>query len=160
MHSLRRQEFCRLREFHESDGPVRKRLVAPTQLAPIFTLNLGCHAASGATAELSLLSRSTPRRALMPIATINPYSEQTLQLFEPLTPEQLNDKLELSATAFSRHRRTTFADRAVWMSRVGDILERDKERLARLITLEMGKPLIPAGHEIEKCALVCRYYAK
>ena len=96
----------------------------------------------------------------MPIATINPYSEQTLQQFEPLTPEQLNDKLELSATAFSRHRQTTFADRAVCMSRVGDILERDKERLARLITLEMGKPLIPAGHEIEKCALVCRYYAK
>jgi succinate-semialdehyde dehydrogenase/glutarate-semialdehyde dehydrogenase len=80
----------------------------------------------------------------MPIATINPYSEQTLQLFEPLTPEQLNDKLELSATAFSRHRQTTFADRAVCMSRVGDILERVKERLARLITLEMGKPLIPA----------------
>jgi len=76
----------------------------------------------------------------MPIATINPYSEQRLRLFEPLTPEQLNDKLELSATAFSRYRRTTFADRAACMSRIGDILERDKEKLAQLIPLEMGKP--------------------
>jgi succinate-semialdehyde dehydrogenase / glutarate-semialdehyde dehydrogenase len=96
----------------------------------------------------------------MPIATINPFSGETLQLFEPLTPEQLDDKLELSAAAFSRYRRTTFSNRAQSMSRAADILEREKERLARLITVEMGKPLISSVHEIEKCALVCRYYAE
>jgi succinate-semialdehyde dehydrogenase / glutarate-semialdehyde dehydrogenase len=96
----------------------------------------------------------------MPIATINPFSGETLQVFEPLTPQQLNDKLELSATAFSHYRRTTFFDRAHSMSRAADILERDKERLGRLITIEMGKPLISSVHEIEKCALVCRYYAE
>jgi succinate-semialdehyde dehydrogenase/glutarate-semialdehyde dehydrogenase len=96
----------------------------------------------------------------MPIATINPFSGETLQVFEPLTSEQLSDKLELSAVAFSRYRRTTFSDRARSMSRAADILERDKESLARLITVEMGKPLISSMHEIEKCALVCRYYAE
>jgi succinate-semialdehyde dehydrogenase/glutarate-semialdehyde dehydrogenase len=96
----------------------------------------------------------------MPIATINPFNGETLQLFEPLTPEQLNDKLELSVAAFSRYRKTTFSNRAQSMSRAADILEREKERLARLITVEMGKPLISSVHEIEKCALVCRYYAE
>jgi succinate-semialdehyde dehydrogenase/glutarate-semialdehyde dehydrogenase len=45
------------------------------------------------------------------------------------------------------------------MLRAADILERDKVRLSRLITLEMGKPLKSSVHEIEKCAFVCRYYA-
>jgi succinate-semialdehyde dehydrogenase/glutarate-semialdehyde dehydrogenase len=96
----------------------------------------------------------------MPIATINPFSGETLQIFEPLTPEQLNDKLDLSAAAFSRHRATTFAYRAQRMSRIADILDRDKEKLARLVTIEMGKPIVSSVHEIEKCAYVCRYYAE
>jgi len=95
----------------------------------------------------------------MPIATINPFNGETLQVFEPLTPEQLNHKLDLSATAFFRYRATPFPDRARCMSRAAEILERDKEKLARLITVEMGKPLISSVHEIEKCASVCRYYA-
>jgi succinate-semialdehyde dehydrogenase/glutarate-semialdehyde dehydrogenase len=96
----------------------------------------------------------------MSIATINPFSGETLRVFEPLTPKQLNEKLDLSAAAFSRYRKTVFSDRALCMSRFSDILERDKETLARLITVEMGKPLISSVHEIEKCALVCRYYAE
>ena len=96
----------------------------------------------------------------MPIATINPFSGETVQVFEPLTPAQLDEKLELSVAAFSRYRKTTFSDRARSMSRAAGILEREKQRLARLITVEMGKPLISSVAEIEKCALVCRYYAE
>ena len=62
----------------------------------------------------------------MPIATINPFNGETLRVFEPLTPEQLNDKLDLSAAAFSRFRTTGFPDRAQRMLRAAEILERDK----------------------------------
>jgi succinate-semialdehyde dehydrogenase/glutarate-semialdehyde dehydrogenase len=96
----------------------------------------------------------------MAIATINPFTGETLREFEPLTREQLNDKLDLSVAAFSAYRKTTFSQRAKCMLRAGDILERDKEKLARLITIEMGKVLISAVQEIEKCAKVCRYYAE
>jgi len=48
----------------------------------------------------------------MAIATINPFNGETLREFAELTPEQLNAKLELSATAFSRYRTTTFSARA------------------------------------------------
>jgi succinate-semialdehyde dehydrogenase/glutarate-semialdehyde dehydrogenase len=95
----------------------------------------------------------------MPIASINPFNGETLKTFEPLTAEQLDHKLHLAAAAFSRYRKTAFADRAQSMLRAADILERDKVRLSRLITLEMGKPLKSSVHEIEKCAFVCRYYA-
>jgi succinate-semialdehyde dehydrogenase/glutarate-semialdehyde dehydrogenase len=96
----------------------------------------------------------------MAIATINPFNGETLREFAELTPEQLNAKLELSATAFSRYRTTTFSARAKCMSRVADILERDKDQLARLMTTEMGKLLISARQEVEKCAKVCRYYSE
>jgi succinate-semialdehyde dehydrogenase/glutarate-semialdehyde dehydrogenase len=43
--------------------------------------------------------------------------------------------------------------------RAGDILERDKARFGRLMTLEMGKPRRAAEEEAAKCASGCRYYA-
>jgi succinate-semialdehyde dehydrogenase/glutarate-semialdehyde dehydrogenase len=95
----------------------------------------------------------------MPIATVNPFTGKTLQTLEPLNSEQLNEKLALSASAFRRYRKTTLRERSEWMSRLAGILQGEKEKLARLITLEMGKPVISAVHEIEKCAWVCRYYA-
>ena len=96
----------------------------------------------------------------MPIATINPFNGETLQTFEPLAPEQLNEKLQISLDAFQRYRKTSFEDRARSMMRYGEILEREKERLGRLITVEIGRPLASACAEIEKCAYVCRYYAE
>ncbi len=96
----------------------------------------------------------------MPIATINPYTGETLQTFEPLSSEEIERKLALAASAFQQYRKTAFADRARLLLRAAGILERDKAQLSRLITIEMGKPLIASVLEIEKCALVCRYYAK
>jgi succinate-semialdehyde dehydrogenase/glutarate-semialdehyde dehydrogenase len=96
----------------------------------------------------------------MPIATINPFNGETVQVFQPLTAEQLDRKLSTAAAAFSRYRSTSFPERAAYMICAAEILEREKEQLSRLITVEMGKPLTSAVHEIEKCALVCRYYAE
>ena len=96
----------------------------------------------------------------MPIATINPATGETLKTFESLTQPQLEDKLERAANTFRSYRSTSFAEREALMLRAAEILESDKSRLARLMTIEMGKPIKGAGQEIEKCALVCRYYAE
>ena len=45
------------------------------------------------------------------------------------------------------------------MLRAAEILENEKNDFARLMTVEMGKPIKGAIGEIEKCALVCRYYS-
>lgn len=44
--------------------------------------------------------------------------------------------------------------------RAAEILETEKQSLARMMTLEMGKPINAAVQEAEKCALVCRYYSE
>ena len=95
----------------------------------------------------------------MPIASINPATGETLQTFEPLTERQLDEKLRLAAETFRSYRRTTFAERAPMMKQAADLLESEKKEFARLMTLEMGKPLNAAVQEAEKCAWVCRYYA-
>ena len=51
------------------------------------------------------------------------------------------------------------AERAAIVRRLGELLERDKERLGRIMTLEMGKPIRAAVEEAAKCAAGCRFYA-
>jgi succinate-semialdehyde dehydrogenase/glutarate-semialdehyde dehydrogenase len=99
-------------------------------------------------------------RTSMAIASINPATGEVLKTFDPLTSAQIEQKLQLATTAFRIHRRTSFADRASKMTRAAEILEKEKDECARLMTLEMGKPLKAAVAEAQKCAIGCRYYAE
>jgi len=96
----------------------------------------------------------------MAIATTNPASGELLKSFEPLTPIQIEHKLQLATDAFQSHRRTSFVDRARMMLRAAEILEKEKDDCARLMTLEMGKTLRSAVAEASKCATGCRFYAE
>src|SRR5450755_3696611 len=96
----------------------------------------------------------------MAIATTNPATGEVVKTFEPLTAAQIEQKLQLATTAFRNHRRTPFAERASKMMRAAEILEKEKDECAHLMTLEMGKPLKAAVAEALKCATGCRYYAE
>jgi succinate-semialdehyde dehydrogenase/glutarate-semialdehyde dehydrogenase len=96
----------------------------------------------------------------MAIATTNPANGELLKSFEALTPEQIEHKLQLATDAFQIHRRTSFAERARMMLCAAEILEKEKDECARLMTLEMGKTLRSAVAEASKCATGCRYYAE
>ena len=96
----------------------------------------------------------------MSIASINPATGEVLQTFESLTEFQLEEKLHRAAETFRTYRRTEFADRRTMMNRAAEILEEEKKDFARIMTLEMGKPINGAVQEAEKCAWVCRYYAE
>jgi succinate-semialdehyde dehydrogenase/glutarate-semialdehyde dehydrogenase len=94
------------------------------------------------------------------IASINPATGELLQTFDPLTDAQIEQKLQLAAETFPSFRSLTFADRATMMNRAAEILEAEKESIARLMTLEMGKTFRSAVDEAVKCAWACRYYAE
>ena len=95
----------------------------------------------------------------MPIASINPATGETLRTFEQLSGQEIDEKLQRAFETFQSYRRTSFADRVPLMKRAAEILESEKEDFARLMTVEMGKPIGSAVQEAEKCAWVCRYYA-
>ena len=96
----------------------------------------------------------------MAIASINPATGETLRTFEPLSEDQIEEKLERATETFRSYRRRPFAERARRMRQVAEILEKDKERFGRTMTTEMGKPLAVAVGEAVKCAWACRYYAE
>ena len=96
----------------------------------------------------------------MAIASVNPATNEVLKTFLPLTDEQLEQKLELASKVFQQHRKTSFSDRSRWMNRAAEILEKNVDRFARIMTLEMGKTLESAKAEALKCATACRYYAE
>ena len=96
----------------------------------------------------------------MAIATINPATGETLATFTALNEAEIASKLALAQNTYQEYRKTSFARRSQWLDRAADILERDRDRLAQTMTLEMGKTLKSAIAEVKKCALVCRFYAE
>ena len=96
----------------------------------------------------------------MPIASINPATGEVIKTFSALSEAEIEKKVQLAVRVFKAEKQTPFAVRAQRMRKAADILERDKDKFAHLMTLEMGKTLKSAVAEAEKCAWACRYYAE
>jgi succinate-semialdehyde dehydrogenase/glutarate-semialdehyde dehydrogenase len=96
----------------------------------------------------------------MAIATINPATGETVRTFEETTDEEIERILTRACETFASYRLTTFSERAGWMRAAAGILDEDVERAARMMTEEMGKTLVSARQEVQKCAKACRFYAE
>src|SRR5439155_13986835 len=78
----------------------------------------------------------------------------------PLSVEELDAKWERAAEAFQPYRRTTNAERAGWLGAAANILDREADAVAAVMTMEMGKTKKAARAEAQKCAKACRFYAE
>ena len=96
----------------------------------------------------------------MAIATTNPATGETIKTYEPLTDEQLEDRLARAAAAFEGYRLTSAGQRAGWLRAAADVLEADVDSVAELMTTEMGKTLASAKAEATKCVAALRWYAE
>ncbi|MFG1924147.1 NADP-dependent succinic semialdehyde dehydrogenase [Cryptosporangium sp. NPDC048952] len=96
----------------------------------------------------------------MPIATIDPTDGRVLKNFDPLTDAQIEERLARAVDGFAALRSATFEQRASWLRAAADILDAERDEIARTMTVEMGKTLPAAKAEVAKCAVACRYYAK
>lgn len=92
--------------------------------------------------------------------SINPHTNETLNKYEKLTSEKLNEYIKDSQNCYNEWRHTSFNDRAKLLKAAGEILKNKKTYLAELMADEMGKPLKEGQSEIDKCAWVCDYYAE
>src|SRR5260370_806394 len=94
----------------------------------------------------------------MSIQTINPTTGEVLETFETFSHEQINDALDQARQAFLQWRATTFAERARYFHHIAGYLRDHKAELAQIAVLEMGKPIVEAEAEVEKCAWNCDFY--
>ncbi|HEX5971421.1 MAG TPA: NAD-dependent succinate-semialdehyde dehydrogenase [Gemmatimonadaceae bacterium] len=95
----------------------------------------------------------------MTFRSINPATGQVLAEFAAHAPADVEQRLAAASASAPRWRTTPVAERAAMVRRLGELLEAEKERLGRIMTLEMGKPIQAAIDEAAKCAVACRYYA-
>ncbi len=95
----------------------------------------------------------------MAIATVNPATGETLKTYDEISDEEVERCLAAAAEAHASYRLTDFAQRATWMRRAADILDDERDRIAAMMTTEMGKTVAAARQEVAKCATACRFYA-
>ncbi len=96
----------------------------------------------------------------MALSSINPTTNALLQTYQEHSDQDCERKLDAARSAFRAWRRTRFAERAAFLTAAAALLRKRKEEYARLMALEMGKPLAQGIAEAEKCAWVCEYYAE
>ncbi len=96
----------------------------------------------------------------MALESINPTTGETLETFDEWPPDRTRETLSGVNAAWLDWRYTSFSQRSDSMRRAAQVLRRNKDEFARIMALEMGKPIAGGRAEIEKCAWVCDYYAE
>src|SRR5690554_5504398 len=91
--------------------------------------------------------------------SVNPWTGETVETFETHTDQELKKIVDDAYSTFQEWKKISFESRASLMKKLAQQLREKKEKWAKPIVEEMGKPIKEAIAEIVKCAWVCDYYA-
>lgn len=91
--------------------------------------------------------------------SLNPATGELIEEFATHSDGEVERLLAQTVAAFPSWRTRRVSDRAAVLTAAADRLVEEREALARLMAVEMGKPVAQGVAEAEKCAWVCRYYA-
>ncbi len=93
------------------------------------------------------------------IKTVNPATEEVIKEYEVMTKEEINDSIKRARNALQDGWRKDIKKRAEFLYGFAHELEKNKEKLAKTATNEMGKAIKEARSEVEKCVWVMKYFA-
>jgi succinate-semialdehyde dehydrogenase/glutarate-semialdehyde dehydrogenase len=96
----------------------------------------------------------------MAIETLNPTTGELVKRYPEMETPELDRILDAAVAAQRAWARTPFAERAAPMRSVAKLLRERAADYAKLMAVEMGKPLKDGAGEVTKCAWVCEYYAE
>jgi succinate-semialdehyde dehydrogenase/glutarate-semialdehyde dehydrogenase len=96
----------------------------------------------------------------MKMTSINPFTEEINAEFENYSGREIETIVAEAKKEFSCWKLRTPGERVAIIKKIGQLLLKNKNHFAALITKEMGKPIKESISEIEKCALACGYYAE
>jgi succinate-semialdehyde dehydrogenase/glutarate-semialdehyde dehydrogenase len=95
----------------------------------------------------------------MSMQSVNPVTGEVLETFDETSRQDVERIVAAAHAAFLEWRDVRYVARAKPMRQAAGVLRTRKPEYARLMTLEMGKPIVQAEAEIDKCAWACEYYA-
>jgi acyl-CoA reductase-like NAD-dependent aldehyde dehydrogenase len=96
----------------------------------------------------------------MSFESINPTTGERLGVYPEHTAHETDHRLQSAWDGWKTWSRTPLATRTAFLLRLAELLEARAEQYARLITLEMGKPLSEAIGEVKKAAFGARHFAE
>ncbi|MGA8243244.1 MAG: NAD-dependent succinate-semialdehyde dehydrogenase [Desulfobacterales bacterium] len=96
----------------------------------------------------------------MALEAVNPATGEKIKTYPEMTPDEVEVRICRAHQTFVDWKTRTFSERAELMKNAASVLRDNVGEFARLMALEMGKPVRDGRLEIEKCAWVCDYYAE
>lgn len=96
----------------------------------------------------------------MPHIAINPATGAQIASYDEIGNRALDTSIHETADAAAEWQGVPFSERGDRMRGAATLLRSRRAELARIMALEMGKPLTDGLAEVEKCAWVCEYYAE
>ena len=95
----------------------------------------------------------------MALVSTDPATGEELVRHTPFGEREIDAAIGRAAAARNTWAALPLAQRCAGLMRAAELLEQRSDKLARLVTKEMGKLTGEAYAEVAKCAWVCRYYA-
>ena len=90
---------------------------------------------------------------------INPATEEIVADFNLNSDAEIKQILSDVSSGFTTWSKKSISERAKPMKKMARILSEEPDKYGRLITKEMGKPIIEAREEVKKCAAACNFFA-
>jgi succinate-semialdehyde dehydrogenase/glutarate-semialdehyde dehydrogenase len=94
------------------------------------------------------------------LQTINPTTGELIKEYSFMDDSEMAQAIENCHKAFLDWRFQSFEERAKILKAIGQGLRDNKDKLAQLMTQEMGKLLKQSHQEVELCAGICDYTAE
>lgn len=92
--------------------------------------------------------------------TVNPATGEAIREFETISKSEALEHAQKSRLAFEKWKDLSVESRANYLRNLVEVLRKHKDQYARIMTLEMGKPIAQSLAEIEKCAWAAEVYAE
>ncbi|HLP58545.1 MAG TPA: NAD-dependent succinate-semialdehyde dehydrogenase [Candidatus Deferrimicrobium sp.] len=96
----------------------------------------------------------------MTMEAINPATGEVIKMYPTITGEEVAQIIQSCHDAFHSWRNLSFDERSRPLKQAAQVLRANVDEYAKLMALEMGKPVNDGRAEITKCALACDYYAE
>ena len=90
----------------------------------------------------------------------NPATDTEINRYPFLEAADLDAFLDEVQAGFNEWSQVSASDRGAVLARMAELLRRDRDKTAAVITAEMGKPITQSRAEVEKCATVLDWYAE
>jgi len=94
------------------------------------------------------------------IETIDPTTGKVLERIPLMDAQAIDAKLEAAARSMPFWRTRSFDERAAVLRSVASLMRKERDELAATAVREMGKPIVQARAEVDKCAWALEYFAE